>query len=69
MKDKLTIGFAKIDVCAVRLDFESFTTQGPSATTETNGGECTDSFVGSVNPASKTTPVICGKNTGQHSES
>ena len=56
-------------MCAVRLDFESFTTQGPSATTETNGGECTDSFVGSVTPASKSTPVICGKNTGQHSES
>ena len=43
-----TINKCSSDVCAVRLDFESFTIEGPSATTETNGGACTDSFVVSV---------------------
>ena len=35
-------------VCTLRLDFESFTTVGPTDTVETNGGECTDTFTVTV---------------------
>ena len=55
------------DVCAVRLDFDSFTTMGPSSTEETSGGACTDSFV-VTGTSGLTSPTICGKNTGQHSK-
>ena len=53
------------DVCAVRLDFETFTTQGPAATGEASGGLCVDSLEikGSSGLSS---PIICGMNTGQH---
>ena len=53
------------EVCAIRLDFETMTIAGPSATAETNGGECTDSFV-VTGTSGITTPTICGKNTGAH---
>ena len=33
------------DICNLRLDFESFTLAGPSVTTETAGGACTDTLV------------------------
>ena len=33
-----------LDVCDVRLDFETFLTFGPAFSTEVNGGECVDSF-------------------------
>ena len=62
-----TINKCSTDVCAVRLDFETFTTAGPSATDETTGGVCTDSFV-ATGTSGYSTPVICGKNTGQHSK-
>ncbi len=32
------------DVCFLRLDFETFTTQGPAVTTEIAGGACPDTF-------------------------
>ena len=53
------------DVCAVRLDFDSFTTMGPATTEETTGGACTDSFV-ITGTSGLSSPTICGKNTGQH---
>jgi len=53
------------DVCAVRLDFETFTTQGPAATGEADGGLCVDSLVVSGS-SGLTSPVICGMNSGQH---
>ena len=57
-----------LDVCAVRLDFETFTTAGPTATGEEDGGLCVDSLVVS-GTSGLTSPVICGMNTGQHSKS
>ena len=33
-----------VDVCYLRLDFESFTIVGPSTSLETNGGACQDTF-------------------------
>ena len=60
-----TINKCSASVCAVRLDFETFATAGPSATTETSGGVCTDSFV-VTGTSGLSTPVICGSNAGQH---
>ena len=37
-----------LDVCWLRLDFESFTLQGVADTQELNGGVCLDSFSVSV---------------------
>ena len=54
-------------VCAVRLDFETFTTLGPTSTAESSGGVCVDSFV-VTGTSGLSTPTICGKNTGQHSK-
>ena len=31
-------------VCDFRLDFDTFTTNGPASTEEVNGGECQDSL-------------------------
>ena len=35
-------------MCWLRLDFEDFTTAGPSLTDETSGGVCVDSFTVTV---------------------
>jgi len=59
-----TINKCSGDVCAVRLDFETMTIAGPATTLETTG-TCTDSFV-ATGTSGLSTPVICGKNTGQH---
>ena len=42
--------FNCIDICCVRLDFESFTLRTPADTIETNGGACTDTFMVTVLP-------------------
>ena len=34
-----------LDICAFRLDFETFQTAGPTTYTEASGGACVDSFV------------------------
>ena len=33
-----------IDICFLRLDFETFTINGPVDSQEVNGGACTDTF-------------------------
>lgn len=54
------------NICWLRLDFETFTLVGPTATDETNaGGACVDTFK-ITNPTKQIIPTICGKNTGQH---
>merc|ERR1712241_1599512 len=60
-----TINKCSGNVCAVRLDFETFTTAGPTSTAEVNGGACTDSLVVS-GTSGLSSPVICGTNAGQH---
>lgn len=61
-----TINKCADTVCNVRLDFETFTTLGPSLTTEvTATGVCQDTFVVS-GTSGITSPTICGKNAGQH---
>ena len=62
-----TVDKCSNEVCAIRLDFETFTTLGPAGTAEPTAANvpCQDSFT--VQTASKgTSPVICGLNTGQH---
>ena len=34
----------KIAICDIRLDFDTFTLNGPSDTSETDGGKCQDSL-------------------------
>lgn len=61
-----TINKCSDTVCNVRLDFETFTTVGPSLTTEvTATSVCQDTFVVS-GTSGLTSPTICGKNAGQH---
>ena len=62
-----TINKCSSDVCSVRLDFESFTIEGPADTIETGGGACMDSFQ-ATGTSGIATPIICGMNTGQHSK-
>ena len=54
-------------VCDVRLDFEQFTTNAVSLTTEANGGLCQDVLTITTNTG-QSIPEICGTNAGQHSE-
>ena len=68
------------DICWLRLDFETFTNQGLSATDEGGAGSaasptCTDTFTVTTGTAGTSQssiypsyPVICGDNTGQHSK-
>lgn len=64
-----TVNKCSPGVCSIRLDFESFTTLGPASSNERTGTPagfvCTDSFK-VTGSSGATTPVICGKNTGQH---
>jgi len=60
-----TVNKCSNDVCWLRLDFEQFTTAGPSLTTEVSGGVCIDSFSVTVN-SGQSIPAVCGQNTGQH---
>lgn len=52
------------DICFFRLDFETFTTQGPADSTE-NPNTCRDTFKVTTT-SGITPPTICGVNTGQH---
>jgi len=63
---KFSVQKCDIGVCALRLDFEAFTTLGPATTTEVDGGICVDSFVASASATGAKTPTICGENAGQH---
>lgn len=53
-------------ICQLRLDFETFTTAGPTLTTEIDGGGCVDKLAITLPGTGLTVPEICGKNTGQH---
>jgi len=44
---RLSIFF--LDICWLRLDFETFQTLGPAVSVETTGGLCQDTFVVTVN--------------------
>ena len=63
-----------LDICWLRLDFETFTNQGPALTEEASAAApevasaCTDTFTVTSSTSSIPYPVICGDNTGQHSK-
>ncbi len=61
-----TINKCSSDVCWLRLDFETFQTEGPADTDETpSGGACTDMLTLTVSTGQQI-PTLCGQLTGQH---
>ena len=71
------MNFCFLDICWLRLDFETFTNQGPALTEEApalpaapvpSASACTDTFTVTSSTSTITYPVICGDNTGQHSK-
>ena len=57
------------DICTMRLDFETFTTTGPTVTNDATTATLMDSFVVKSSPSGFTAPTIAGENKGQHSNS
>jgi len=53
-------------ICSMRLDFETFTTTGPTVTNDNSPPAGLDSFVATVSPSGFTAPTISGENKGQH---
>ena len=51
----------------MRLDFETFTTTGPTATDDSSAAAGLDSFTVAASPSGYTAPPIAGMNQGQHS--
>merc|ERR1712004_172028 len=60
-----TINKVDQDVCWLRLDFETFTTLGPTESDEATGGVCIDMLTITVT-SGQSIPVVCGTLTGQH---
>ena len=56
-----------LDICTLRLDFESFTTIAGTGTLIDSTSACQDSFE-ITNHNGAGIPNICGKNSGHHSE-
>ena len=55
------------DICTMRLDFETFTTAGPTTTDDNSPPAAIDSFTVVASPSGYTAPPIGGMNAGQHS--
>ena len=51
----------------MRLDFETFTTSGPTSTVDNTPSASLDSFTVAASPSGFTAPIISGENKGQHS--
>ena len=56
------------DICTMRLDFETFTTTGPTVTNDNTPAASLDSFTVVASPSGYTAPPIAGMNQGQHSK-
>merc|ERR1712226_446055 len=54
------------NICTMRLDFETFTTTGPTVTNDDSPPAGLDSFVVTSSPIGFTAPTISGENKGQH---
>merc|ERR1712226_1211625 len=54
------------NICTMRLDFETFTTTGPTVTNDDSPPAGLDSFVVTSSPVGFTAPTISGENKGQH---
>merc|ERR1712223_2081396 len=54
------------NICTMRLDFETFTTTGPTVTNDATTATLMDSFVVTSSPSGFTAPTIAGENKGQH---
>jgi len=60
-----TINKCSNDICWLRLDFETFTTVGPTDTEEMAGYTCTDMMTVTTS-SGQSVPTLCGDLTGQH---
>jgi len=60
-----TVNKCADNICAIRLDLETFVTLPPSDKQEASGGPCVDKFTITTTTAGNS-PEICGTNTGQH---
>merc|ERR1719412_1095769 len=54
------------NICTLRLDFETFTTTGPTSTIDVTPAASLDSFTVAASPSGYTAPIISGENKGQH---
>eukprot|EP00094_Tigriopus_californicus_P013150 TCALIF_12717-PA protein Name:"Protein of unknown function" AED:0.00 eAED:0.00 QI:40/1/1/1/0.14/0.25/8/0/189 len=71
-----TICKSSSNICRIKLDFTTFSIAGPTVGTastlgNTNGGsigDCTEDSFSLTSPGNIGSPLICGVNTGQHSE-
>ena len=57
------------DVCTLRLDFCTFTTAGPTGTTDgstPNPDTTMDTFTITTTPTGSPIPLIAGENSGEH---
>jgi hypothetical protein len=61
-----TINKCSPNVCWIRLDFASFSINGPSSSFEATGGKCDTDTLTITTTTSQRVPIICGVNTGQH---
>ena len=52
----------------MRLDFETFTTTGPTVTNDNSPPAGLDSFIVTSSPNGYVAPTISGENKGQHSK-
>jgi len=59
-----TVTKCSSDVCALRLDFETFTTAGPTGGSDNTAA--IDTFQVTATPSNIAIPAISGENTGQH---
>ena len=57
------------DICTIRLDFCTFTTAGPTGTTDgstPNPDTTMDSFTITTSPTQYPIPTLSGENSGEH---
>jgi len=59
-----TVAKCSADICTLRLDFETFTTAGPTSTSDVTAA--VDTFQVSTLPIQYTIPAIGGENSGYH---
>merc|ERR1712156_931828 len=59
-----TIAKCAADVCTLRLDFETFTTAGPTGGSDNTAA--TDTFQITTTPSTAAIPAISGENSGYH---
>ncbi len=55
-----------LDICSLKLDFESFNILAGASTVEATGFSCQDTFQIQGLGTGQQIPIICGANNGHH---